>query len=460
MDQQTSPFPPVFLQRMEARLKDQFEAFTMALQAPAPSSVRLNPEKPSDRFTNDPQLPWCPLGRSLPVRPSFTGDPLFHAGAYYVQEASSMFLWHVLEELIDPNRTLRALDLSAAPGGKTTLLQSYLSKDSLIVANEVIGSRNKILRQNLARWGCDNVIISQNDPLAFETLPDFFDILLIDAPCSGEGLFRKDAAAIGEWSEQHLNHCAKRQKRILNDTIASLRPGGLLIYSTCTFNEAENEAQIRDLIQTHGFEAQALNIPSHFGIVASPLLAETYYSYPHLTNGEGFFIAALRKPGQDAARYETRHSKRRPKIFGKATDEDQKWIKEIERYAFMDRGEHRIALPSLFVNDYLRLSKALYLTGSGLNMGRLYHGQLRPSPELALFTGLADQIPRVELDRSEALKYLSHQTLAPLDLSGTGWHLASHQGLALGWFNQLKTGQLKNNYPSAWRILKPELFQS
>ena len=460
MDQATSPYPEAFLRRMESRLQNQFEAFVQALNENAPSSIRLNPRKASDRFQTEPEIPWCPLGRSLKVRPSFTSDPLFHAGAYYVQEASSMFLWYLLSQIADPNRPLRVLDLSAAPGGKTTLVQSFFSTEALIVANEPIGSRNKILRQNLTRWGCDNVIITQNDPAAFQSLPEYFDMLLIDAPCSGEGLFRKEPSAIQEWSESHLNHCARRQKRILHDALPCLRPGGILIYSTCTFNEAENEAHLEDLIAEDRFEPMDIDLPSTFGFVKSEKSPSCFYAYPHLCRGEGFFIGALRKPHRSSTAQPLRHSKRLPAIFKTASAEDTSWLDETTGYTFFDRGDHRIAMPTPFLNDYLSLSKALYITGSGLNMGRIYHGQLRPSPELALSFNLSSRIPRIDLDRSQAQRYLSHQNLLLPDIATTGWHLASHDNLGMGWINVLKNGQIKNAYPTAWRILRPDRLRS
>ena len=188
---------PVALEtRLKKQLGHEFDNFISALGEPAPISIRLNPGKPTMHYSDLDPIAWSGQGRYLESRPRFTDDPLFHAGAYYVQEASSMFLEYVIKEIIDLEQDHRVLDLSAAPGGKATHLQALLSKDSLLVANEIITSRNKILRQNLARWGGDNYFVTQSDPKYFKKLSNFFDIIVVDAPCSGEGLMRKDPGAL------------------------------------------------------------------------------------------------------------------------------------------------------------------------------------------------------------------------------------------------------------------------
>ena len=196
-------------------------------------SVRLNPSKLSmvNGEWSMADVPWCPYGRYLSERPSFTLDPLFHAGAYYVQEASSMFLWHALKETIGPDTKKKVLDLCAAPGGKSTLLASYFT-DGLIIANEVIKQRAAVLVENITKWGTDQVIVTNNDPSHFQSLPGYFDVMVIDAPCSGSGLFRKDPGAVDEWSEANVQLCSQRQQRILADVLPALKEDGILIYST------------------------------------------------------------------------------------------------------------------------------------------------------------------------------------------------------------------------------------
>ncbi len=440
--------------RLQKQLGDQFYAFNQAMTTPAPSSIRLNPGKPTELFQRAEAIPWCAQGRYLETRPSFTLDPLFHAGAYYVQEASSMFLAHLLTKLIDLKRDLRVLDLSAAPGGKATLLQSLLSRDSLLVANEIISGRNKILGQNLMRWGGDNHIVTQSDPKIFQRLPGYFDVVLVDAPCSGEGLMRKEPTAIHEWSEQNVQLCASRQKRILGDVVPALAPGGFLIYSTCTFSETENEENMRWLQKSTDLDPVGIDIPADWGIQVLNTDLPGYRFYPHQVKGEGFFIAAFRKRAGESARQRASKSGTSKQRLESANSEDRHWLSSPDRYHFLTRDQHRIALPKTFRDDYQILSRNLRITHSGLNMGKIYHGQLKPAPELALSQALSSNLPSVELDRESALDFLAHSNFHLPENLKHGRYLVTHNGYGLGWINVLKTGQVRNNYPSAWRILQ------
>jgi len=456
MSRTVETLPQEFLAKMRAQLGSGIDDYLESFTALLPTSIRLNPSKPSKAFENAPPIPWCPWGRLLDERPSFTADPLFHGGAYYVQEASSMYLWHVLAELVDPKQDQLVLDLSAAPGGKTTLLQSFLSRDSLIVANEIIPSRNKILRHNLTRWGADNVMVSQNDPGYFQALPNYFDLILVDAPCSGEGLFRKDPGAISEWSAAHVQHCALRQKRILGDVLQALKPGGLLIYSTCTYNEQENEDNIRWLIDSEGLEPVPIEPPEDFNLIPASFNLPGSHFYPHRVTGEGFFISVLRKPEQTGELHRRTSKKRTPRNKSKSIAVGQEWLHEPDRFHCFERVEHLIAMPIKFFPEYLSLSKRLHLTSTGLNLGKVYNGKLRPSPELALSTAVTHSLAEVELSRVQAQSLLSHRSIQNLKVDGTGWYLAKFEQLGLAWLNILKTGQIKNNYPTAWRILNPD----
>ena len=211
--------PAPFTANIKKLLKDEFLSFANAQDEPSPVSVRLN-----DKFRlipSDEKVPWCHSGYYLKERPLFTADPLLHAGVYYVQEASSMFLQQALEQYASPVSVV--LDLSAAPGGKSTLISQFLDKNGFLVSNEIIRSRAYILAENMIKWGNDNFLVSNNSPEDFRKLPSFFDVLVVDAPCSGEGMFRKDAGAIGEWNEQNVAMCAARQKNILNDVWVTLK---------------------------------------------------------------------------------------------------------------------------------------------------------------------------------------------------------------------------------------------
>ncbi len=211
------------------------------------TSIRINPLKNfeirNSKFEISllEKVPWTEYGYYLKERPSFTFDPLFHAGCYYVQEASSMFLEQALKQTIDLSKPLKTLDLAAAPGGKSTHIQSLVSKDSLLVSNEVIRSRGNILKDNIIKWGSNNVVVTNNDPKDFARLENYFDVIVVDAPCSGSGLFRRDEEAIGEWSENNVQLCSQRQQRILADVWPALKKEGVLVYSTCSYSEEEDE---------------------------------------------------------------------------------------------------------------------------------------------------------------------------------------------------------------------------
>ena len=290
--------PPAFTERMQQLLGNESETFFQALVSESPTSIRLNPEKTAN--TDLPfsellsrQVPWCSNGYYLKERPSFTSDPLLHGGAYYVQEASSMFLQVVLQQ-ITGDTPLRVLDLCAAPGGKSTLLANNLPKDSLLVSNEIIKSRASILKENIIKWGYDHIVVTNSDPNRFTGMKGAFDMILVDAPCSGEGMFRKDEKAIMEWSENNLRLCEERQKRILSDVWDALAPGGYLVYSTCTYNPGENEDILNWILTT--FDASSVEIRHNFtAITPSPSPLHGYHFYPHKTSGEGLFMGVIQK---------------------------------------------------------------------------------------------------------------------------------------------------------------------
>lgn len=443
--------PKDLANRLKEQLGPEFQAFQQALVDEPPVSIRTNPLKPTNQFVENDRVPWSSQGRYLVTRPRFTDDPLFHAGTYYVQEASSMFLEHVIQEVVDLREDIRVLDLSAAPGGKSTHLQSLLSRDSLLVANEIIASRNKILIQNLSRWGGDNHMVTRSDPKHFHKLAEFFDVILVDAPCSGEGLIRKDPGAIKAWSSDNVAMCARRQKRILADVVPALAPGGVLIYSTCTFSEVENESNLEWLIHQSGLEPLSIHYPDDWGIVSSGPQRSGYRFYPHHTRGEGFFITALRKTG--TPQHRPRRSGRNQRWAGAASPNERSWLIDPDRYTYVTRQEHRIAIPRSLYADYLQISQTLRLTSSGLYLGKVYQDALKPSPELALSRALSRAVPAIELHREAALDYLAHQLSTQGHAYPPGYQLATHQGFGLGWLHVLRTGQVRNKYPSAWRIL-------
>jgi 16S rRNA C967 or C1407 C5-methylase (RsmB/RsmF family) len=284
--------PQAFQVQMQQLLGDEWDDFAAALQQPAPISIRYNPYKNTASPAALEKVSWSPNAYYLPERPVFTLDPAFHAGAYYVQEASSMFVGEVIRQLFPIQKPAKVLDLCAAPGGKTTDLLSCLPAQSLLVCNEVIRSRFQILKQNVIKWGQSNVILSNHDSKDFARLNGFFDVILVDAPCSGEGLFRKDPGASSEWSPNNVQLCTGRQKRILAKAADLLAPGGVLIFSTCTYNRKENEGNASWMMNTFGLEPISLDIPEAWNIVYRDI---GYQFYPHRIKGEGFYIAVMTK---------------------------------------------------------------------------------------------------------------------------------------------------------------------
>ena len=292
---------------------ERYNRFVGAFDEEAPTSIRVNPRIAIDHGPwtidhSDSQVPWCSEGYYLADRPQFTFDPLLHAGCYYVQEASSMFVTHILRTVdsSSPNYQLStihyqlALDLCAAPGGKSTALRSVLPADCVLISNEPMGNRAQILLENVTKWGAPNHIVTNNYPRDFRKAKLKFDFILCDVPCSGEGMFRKDPNAISEWSAQNVEKCWQLQREIVADAWECLNPGGLLIYSTCTYNTKENEENIRWILDT--YDAQVLDIPvdSSWNITGSLLdgFHEPVYRFiPGITRGEGLFVCALRKAG-------------------------------------------------------------------------------------------------------------------------------------------------------------------
>ena len=285
--------PIDFITRTRVLLGDEYAALEKALMADVPVSIRINPKK-SDKRPEATPVPWSQLGYYLPERLSFTFDPLFQNGTYYVQEASSMFLEQAIRTYVQ--EPVACLDLCAAPGGKSTHLLSLLPEGSVLVSNEVIRSRSYILAENIQKWGYPNHVVTNNDPAEVGELTHLFDVIVTDVPCSGEGMFRKDTDSTGEWSVANVELCASRQRRILHDIWNALKPGGLLVYSTCTYNTEEDEENIQYIIDELGAEPLSIPIDDAWGVCGALKYANPVYRFfPHRTRGEGFFLAALRK---------------------------------------------------------------------------------------------------------------------------------------------------------------------
>ena len=276
-----------------------FQRYMEAFEEEPPVSLRLNPLKAAHATVGGATpVPWCHDGYYLNGRPNFTFDPLLHAGCYYVQEAASMFIDHVLRQYV--HQPVLMLDLCAAPGGKSTATRSALPPGSMLVSNEPIRQRAQILVENLQKWGHDGCIVTNAYPEAFAKSRALFDVVLCDVPCSGEGMFRKDEATVGEWSLQHVEHCWQLQRDIVTQAWKCLADGGLMVYSTCTFNTRENEENVQWMEQTLGAELLPVDTDDAWGITGSLLSGfegSVYRFIPGITRGEGLFVAVMRKPG-------------------------------------------------------------------------------------------------------------------------------------------------------------------
>jgi 16S rRNA C967 or C1407 C5-methylase (RsmB/RsmF family)/NOL1/NOP2/fmu family ribosome biogenesis protein len=419
-------------------------------------SVRVNPLKTGshelDSLVTVERVPWSTHGYYLKERPSFTLDPFFHAGAYYVQEASGMFVEQALRQTADLDSRLRVLDLCAAPGGKSTLLQSLLSADSLLVSNELIRSRVSVLYQNLTRWGGSNGIVTNSDPHHFNRFPDYFDIILADAPCSGSGLFRKDPEAILEWTPENVLLCSRRQERILADCWPALKKNGILIYATCSYSTEENEDQVDYLLERFDSESVRLSIDPDWQI------AETrsgkrggygYRFYPDRLKGEGFFLSCIRKLERGNAFYNERHKAKYPdkQTLGAI----RKYIPDEPGRCFLEHNGLLYAIPETCTPDFYLL-QSLYLKKAGVLIGKMAGGEIIPDHELALSRLSGNDIPVHPVSLEQALKYLRKEDFN-IEGSQKGWGLVQFRHQSIGWVKFLPN-RINNYYPKSWRILQ------
>lgn len=417
------------------------------------TSVRVNPRKVFEVLNLKSEVspvPWSQYGYYLSQRPSFTFDPLFHAGCYYVQEASSMFLEQALKQSVDLTQPIKALDLCASPGGKSTHIQSLLSSDSLLVSNEVIKARAGVLKQNIIKWGASNVIVTNNDPQHFNRLEGFFDVMVVDAPCSGSGLFRRDSAAIEEWSPENVQLCCGRQRRILADALPALKQEGVLIYSTCSYSRDEDEDIMDWLVTEQGMENIPLQLPADWNIVAttSKSGATGYRFYPDKVKGEGFFISCFRK-GEGSER---RYKMAKPDI---ATAKEKDFLASyinLDQLEVLKQGETLFTLPKTLVEAFSVIQANLYLQYAGTTLGEIMKNKLVPDHALALSGLLIPNVPRYELGLEEAIKYLQRADLS-IDPPVKGWQVVTYQNQVLGWINALPN-RINNYYPKEMRILK------
>lgn len=448
--------PDLFTQRMKSLLKDEYDLFINALDEVPPVSIRLNPLKKTSKELNHQQVMWSELGYYLPERPTFTFDPLFHAGAYYVQEASSMFLEQIIKSIID--QPVKALDLCAAPGGKSTHLLSLLPEGSILVSNEVIRQRSRVLSENLIKWGTANTIVVQNDPKEISKLTQVFDFILVDAPCSGEGMFRKDPESITEWSLDNVMLCAARQRRILADAWLSLRPGGFLVYSTCTYNTEENEDNLRFLMEE--LEANPVTIPTNKAWNITGALTGKYPAYrffPHKTKGEGFFVTVVQKKAEvdkEARKTKSKKQKIRTKQQTPSiASEVKKMVLDNENYHYTFSRDSTIQAYSEQLQDFLSAyGHLLRIISSGITIGNQKGKDLIPDISLALNTALnKDAFTIQEVTLEDSIRFLQKEALTLPSHVPNGFVLLTYKHTPIGFAKQIGT-RANNLFPQEWKI--------
>lgn len=403
-----------------------YHTFLKGLGETVPVSIRLNPFKLAETThkvnpeLNPQPISWCKEGYWLETRPNFTFDPLLHAGAYYVQEASSMFLSHVLQHLV--KQPVMALDLCAAPGGKTTCARASLPIGSFLFSNEPIGKRAQILAENVQKFGHEGVAVTNNYPRDYKKTKLGFDVIIADVPCSGEGMFRKDPQSIEEWSLQNVENCWQLQRSIIADIWDNLKPGGILIYSTCTFNAHEDEENIAWILNE--YDAELLSVPTEEAwsitgsLIDNPLKDgrefPVYRFIPGKTRGEGIFMAIIRKHGENKT------------FINKTTIDVDKAITEARK---------RLRILSHGVKD-------------GMQKGK----NVIPDHTLALsFSTDKSAYPNVEVDYQTAIAYLRHEAIVLSSDAPRGIVLLTYKGYPIGFAKNL--GNRANNlYPQEWRI--------
>lgn len=436
--------PEAFKTTTRLILGNEYEAFEHALQNSPPTSIRVNDK--IEYLPSDEKVAWCPSGYYLNERPLFTADPLLHAGAYYVQEASSMFLYQAVKQHFPTAE--KVLDLCAAPGGKSTLLSQTLPITSLLVSNEIIRSRAYILAENLIKWGNPNIFVSNNEPKDIGELYDFFDAMVVDAPCSGEGMFRKDAGAINEWSEYNVTVCAQRQKEILHSVWDALKTDGILVYSTCTFNRNENEDNVKWMCDELGAEVLTIDLQGNKDITKSDL---GYRFYPHKTKGEGFFMAVVRKTSATPAAKKT---KNKPKNGNK---QDLKTVTPPlalftpEKWAIAAEDNFIKAYDKNRLEDFKLLNSQLKCMHSGIVLGEMKGTSFIPSISVALSKMLdKSSVECADVDYKTAIAFLRSEAIQ-LPETERGYILVCYKGLGLGWVKNVGN-RCNNMYPPEWRI--------
>ena len=455
--------PEQFISRMQRELGvAEAEALCAALETEPSTSVRLNPAKMAEQKWGGGRVAWSDYGYLLGERPAFTLDPDFHAGAYYVQEASSQFAGYIVSMAVggaEACKGQRVLDMCAAPGGKSTHYATLVGERGLVVANEINRSRAAVLADNARKWGLGNMVVTCNDSARVADFEEWFDVVAVDAPCSGEGMFRKSDEACEQWSEANVAMCAERQWEILQNAFRSLKPGGVLLYSTCTFNRTEDEDVVGRACEEFGDELLAVDdipIGDDWGVVTGREgVFQTFRFFPHRLTGEGMFMAVARKAGLATSR--RRMPKARRKVMEavdkRTAQELSRWVKESEQMRFFAAGDTLYGCRKEHYDEVEALAGTLAVIYSGVAMGQVFKGKLKPDGALALYAGVNhDAVACCEVDEQEALKFLRKQDMDAAQFS-EGVNMVLYGGRPLGFVKRVGV-RVNDMYPNSLRILK------
>lgn len=417
-------------------------------------SIRLNHNK--EKLEHEGLIPvkWCESGYYLDRRPKFTLDPAFHQGRYYVQEASSMFHYHVMKTLVADGRPRRVLDACAAPGGKTTAAIDTLPAGSVIVANEYVPNRAAILRENVIKWGFPASIVTRADTRDLGKLKDCFDIVIADVPCSGEGMMRKDDEAVAQWSAGLIEECVDRQWQIIENLWNALRPGGELVYSTCTFNRHENEEMIARIIERLGGESVEIPVDATWNI--HPGIDTPHHCYrfiPGKIRGEGLFVAVIRKNGI----YQPREKKHKTSKGSKTNtspllSQVRDRLTDMEHYELYIDDDRITAFPKAHIDLLQGLKSKVDVIHEGVTLGTVKGKDIIPAQSLAMAQNLnTASFTTADVIKEEALKYLHGDAVNLPETTSRGIVLLTYSGSPLGFVKNL--GNRSNNlYPALWRI--------
>ncbi|MBK6546342.1 MAG: hypothetical protein IPG12_13885 [Saprospiraceae bacterium] len=440
--------PLQFIEQMKAILGNEYSDFESSLHDKLPISIRINPFKTeNDLILSDP-VAWCTNAYYLNERPSFTLDPFFHAGHYYVQEAASMFIDFILKSIELPIHA-KILDMCSAPGGKSTLMLANLSQDTLLHCHEFEPLRANVLRQNIERWGYSNTIITQGSLDKLERSDIKYDLILIDAPCSGEGMFRKEKEAINQWNQNKINNCVHMQNQILRIADKLCAENGYIIYSTCTYNTKENEAITNPYLENEKYTS--VNIKNDFSICEPNSKNFTYRFFPHKSKGEGFTVSVLKK--QEAIKFsENSNYVKKSKIRPSNNTTHFEWLSNPDAFSIIGLKDSLYAISNFWADTIQHLMQIAPIYYAGIPIGQFKGKDFYPAHGLSQSNHFSKNIELSDLEFNQAINFLKSNAPEIAVKQKSKWAIASYRSANLGWLKSNSNG-LKNYFPKNQRII-------